>query len=150
MIDDLTRADLEEGRIGWSGSPSHLRNVALQLARRDRGVLEYLVVRVEAEPVCKGAIDYEEFEGAGEIMQLATRPDLEGRGYATRLIAGAERRIADRGLVEARLSVEPGNERAMRLYLHLGYEPVGEREVGWETDDGWYSTNVVDLRKRLG
>ena len=149
VVDDLTRDDLEQGRIDWSGSPSHLRNVAGQLDRRDAGVLDYLVLRVDGEPVCKGAIDYEEIPGAGEIMQLATNPDLEGRGYATRLIAAAEQRIAARGVAIAQLSVEPENERALRLYLWLGYEPVGEREIGWEGDEGWYSTRVVDLQKRL-
>jgi ribosomal protein S18 acetylase RimI-like enzyme len=151
LIDDLTRQDLD--RIAWSGSPSHLRNVAEQLDRRDRGVLDYLVLRVDGEPVCKGAVDYEEFAGAGEIMQLATHPDLEGRGYATRLIAEAERRISGRGLSLARLSVEPGYERAVRLYRHLGYEPIGERDIGWAADDqpgGGYSTHVLDLAKRLG
>ena len=150
IVDDLTRADLEAGRIDWSGSASHLRNVAQQLDRRDRGVLDYLVLRVDGEPVCKAAIDYEEFAGAGEIMQLATHPDLEGRGYATRLIAAAEQRMRERGVSEARMSVEPDNDRAMGLYLHLGYQPVGEREIGWEGDEGWYSTQVVDLLKRLG
>ena len=72
---------------------------------------------------------------------------LEGRGYATQLIGAAEHRIAMRGLHEARLSVEPDNERALRLYRHLGYEPTGTRTIGWDTDDGWYSTEVVDLRK---
>jgi ribosomal protein S18 acetylase RimI-like enzyme len=149
VIDDLQRDDL--ARIGWSGSESHLRNVAGQLDRRDRGVVEYLVVKVDGEPVCKGAIDYEQLEDTGEIMQVATHPDLEGKGYATRLIAEAEVRIAARGVGRALLSVEPENDRAMGLYLHLGYVPVGEREIGWETDDGgWYSTRVVDLEKRLG
>jgi ribosomal protein S18 acetylase RimI-like enzyme len=85
------------------------------------------------------------------VVDDLTRDDLEGKGYATRLIAEAEVRIAARGVGRALLSVEPENDRAMGLYLHLGYVPVGEREIGWETDDGgWYSTRVVDLEKRLG
>ena len=134
--------------MSWN-SPSHLRSVAQQLDRRDAGVLDYLVVRAGDEIVCIGAVDFEPFAGAGEIMQLGTKPGHEGRGYATRLIATAERRMATRGVGTARLSVEPENERAMRLYRHLGYEPTGEREVGWATDDGWYSTMVVDLEKQL-
>jgi ribosomal protein S18 acetylase RimI-like enzyme len=147
LVGDLDREDLD--RIAWSGSPSHLRNVAGQLDRRDAGVVDYLAVRVGGEIVCKGAIDYEEIQGAGEIMQLATRPDLEGRGYAQRLIAEAERRIAARGVGRAVLSVEPENERALRLYQWLGYERTGERTIGWDTDDGWSSTLVIDLEKRL-
>ena len=152
-VDDLRRDDLEH--IQWSGSASHLRNVAGQLERRDNGVVDYLVVRDAAGvPIAKGGIDYEDSPGAGEIMQLATHPELEGRGYAQLLIAEAERRVKRRGLSRARLSVEPGNERAARLYAYLGYEPVGERTVGWEyeRDDGvldWYETRVVDMEKML-
>jgi ribosomal protein S18 acetylase RimI-like enzyme len=148
-VRDLRREDLD--RIAWSGSPSHLRNVAGQLDRRDAGVVDYLCAWLGDEPVCKGAIDYEEIPGAGEIMQLATRPDLEGRGLAQQLIAEAERRIAARGVSRAVLAVEPDNERALRLYRYLGYEPTGERTIGWEADneEGWYSTLVIDLEKRL-
>jgi ribosomal protein S18 acetylase RimI-like enzyme len=152
-VDDMTRDDLDA--IAWSGSASHLRNVAGQLDRRDTGVVEYLVVRDEdGSPVAKVGIDYEEHPGAGGMLQLATRADLEGRGLATMLILEAERRIHERGLPTARLSVEPDNERARRLYDHLGYTPTGEREIGWEheLEDGslgWYSTVVVDMAKRL-
>lgn len=152
-VDDMTRADLDA--IGWSGSASHLRNVAGQLDRRDEGAVEYLVVRDEnGSPIAKGGIDYQEHPGAGATFQLATRSDLEGRGLATMLIVEAERRIRARGLRTACLSVEPDNERARRLYEHLGYVAVGEREVGWEHDLedgslGWYSTVVVDMEKAL-
>lgn len=153
-VDDMTRDDLDA--IGWSGSASHLRNVAGQLDRRDAGVVEYLVVRDEdGSPIAKGGIDYEEHPGAGATFQLATRSDLEGRGFATMLIAEAEQRIRARGLPMACLSVEPDNDRARRLYEHLGYVAVGERQVGWEheLEDGslgWYSTVVIDMEKPLG
>jgi ribosomal protein S18 acetylase RimI-like enzyme len=152
-VGDLRRDELAV--LGWSGSASHLENVAGQLERRRTGAVDYLVVRdLDGAPVCKGGIDYEEFSGAGTINQLATHPDLEGRGHATFLIAAAERRIAARGLRRARLGVEPGNERAVRLYEHLGYERVGERDTGWEytRDDGvrdFYRTTVVDLEKAV-
>ena len=152
-VGDLTRADLD--LIAWSGSTSHIKNVAGQLDRRDTGAVEYLVVRDDAgRPVAKGAVDYEEVAGAGAIMQLATRSDLQGRGYARMIIQEAERRIRERGLRTAVMGVEPENERARRLYDFLGYEPVGERETGWEHElkDGtitWYSTVVLDLQKQL-
>lgn len=51
------------------------------------------------------------------------------------------------------VGVEPGNTRARRLYEHLGYEPFGERETGWEREleDGsvtWYSAVILELRKQ--
>src|SRR3954466_13786196 len=149
----MTRSDLDG--IGWSGSAAHLRNVAGQLDRRDAGAVEYLVVRDEhGSPIAKGGIDYEEHPGAGAIFQLATRVDLEGGGLATMLIDAAEQRIERRGLTAARLSVEPDNARAVRLYEHLGYRPIGERVIGWEHELengelGWYETVVVDMEKPL-
>lgn len=152
-VSDLLRDDLD--LIGWSGSTSHIKNVAGQLERRDSGVLEYLVVRDSAGvPIAKAAIDFEEFDGAGTIIQVATRSDLEGRGYAKRLLEEAEVRIRERGLRLARLAVEPGNARARRLYEFVGYVPTGERATGWEyeDDDGavkWFSTVVIDMEKPL-
>ncbi len=152
-VGDLRRDELE--LIGWSGSPSHLTNVAGQLDRRDAGGVEYLVVRDEGgTPIAKGAIDYEEFPGFGTIIQVATRSDLEGRGHAQRLLAEAEARIRARGLPAAQVAVEPDNTRARRLYEYLGYQPIGERETGWEyeREDGvrdWYRTVVIDMQKPL-
>ena len=73
--------------------------MAGQLDRRDAGVVEYLAVRADGEIVCKGAIDYEEIPGAGEIMQLATRPELEGRaddtptGWYSTVVLDLEKRL---------------------------------------------------------
>jgi len=152
-VDDLLQADLA-GLESWN-SATHLKSVAKYLARRDAdGDAEYLVVRdVNGDVVCMGAIDYLEHPGAGTIVQVATRPGCEGRGLATMLMAEAERRIFVRRLV-ARLGVEPGNERARRLYDHLGYVAVGEREVGWEQEypDGsisWYSTTIIEMEKSV-
>lgn len=151
-VDDLARADLE--RLESWNSATHLASVGKYLERRDRdGDVEYLVVRDEnGDPVCKGAIDYSEHQGAGTIVQVGTRAGFEGRGLARMLMAEAERRIAARGL-PVRLGVEPDNERAQRLYDHLGYVAVGEREVGWEHEYpdgtiGWYSTTIIEMEKR--
>lgn len=152
-VGDLTRAELD--LIGWSGSASHIKNVASQLDRRDKGAADYLVVRDhDGLPIAKGAVDYEEVPGAGTIMQLATRGDLEGHGYARMIIREAERRILERGLRTAMMGVEPENERARRLYEFLGYKPLGGRETGWEYEledgtIGWYSTVVLDLQRHL-
>ena len=151
-VDDLVPADLP-GLESWN-SATHVKSVSSYLDRREGdGDAEYLVVRDQnGDPVCKGAIDYAEYSGAGTIVQVGTRAGFEGRGLATMLMAEAERRIAARGL-PARLGVEPDNERARRLYDHLGYVVVGEREVGWDHEYpdgtvGWYSTTIVEMEKR--
>jgi ribosomal protein S18 acetylase RimI-like enzyme len=153
VVDDMSRGDLKV--IGWSGSASHLREVAKQLNRRDLGEVDYLVVRdPDGVPVCKGGVDWRAADGVGTIWQLATKGSCQGHGHARRLIAEAERRIRDRGLPRARLAVEPDNARARSLYLHLGYVPVGERETGWDYEQedgsmGFYSTTVIDMEKPL-
>lgn len=152
-VGDLRRDDIP--MLEWSGSTAHLENVARQLDRCVAGAVDYLVIRdSRGAPVAKGAVDYEETPGAGTIFQVATRPDLEGHGLATRLIADAERRIVARGLSLARIAVEPDNKRAVRLYEHLGFRAIGERQTGWEREyaDGvrrFYSTVVVDMEKAL-
>ena len=149
-VDDLVGADFES-LAEWN-SETHLKSMRGYLARDDA---EYLCVRDDAgAPVCKGAIDYAEHPGAGTIVQVATLGGHESRGLATMLMAEAERRIAARGL-PARLGVEPDNDRARRLYEHLGYVAVGTRDVGWEQEqpDGtiaWYATTIVEMEKALG
>ena len=82
-VGDLRRDELE--LLGWSGSPTHLRNVAGQLDRCAAGQVEYSSPATPTGRVAKGAVDDEEFAGAGSIMPMATRPDLQSRGLAARL-----------------------------------------------------------------
>ncbi|HUQ39592.1 MAG TPA: GNAT family N-acetyltransferase [Acidimicrobiales bacterium] len=152
MVDDLTAGDLDA--IEWSGGPMHIENVAMQLGRVAAGEVEYLVVRDDTgAPVSKGAIDYVHHPGAGWIMQLATRADLQGRGLCTQLMAEAERRIAARGLTEAKLGVEEDNPRARALYERLGYVECGSEPESWDhLVDGKverYETVCTVLRKPL-
>ncbi len=91
--------------------------------------------------------------GAGAIWQLATHPRLQNLGLATALIGELEARAAERGITNLRLGVEPENQRARRLYEHLGYRTVGESEASWEAErtDGSrfiYTTRIVEMSKR--
>jgi ribosomal protein S18 acetylase RimI-like enzyme len=147
---ELTGDDL--GAIGWSGSRAHLENVARELERVPAGEVEYLAVFVDAQPVCKGGVDFAKEAGAGTIWQVATHPLLEGLGLATILIRELETRVARHGLSRIRLGVEPDNERARRLYEHLGYRAIGESDASWEAerDDGsrfLYTTTIIEMLK---
>jgi len=121
--------------IAWSGSALHLEHVAKQLERVASGDVDYLALRVDGVPVAKGGIDYAVEPGAGTIWQVATHPELEGLGLATRLVRACEERIAGRGLSPVRLSVELDNTRARRLYEYLGYQVCGETPDEWEDQD---------------
>jgi len=61
------------------------------------------------------------------ILKVATHPIYEGRGIATALLDEARReaeRSRGRGLI---LEVRPTNQRAIRLYRHLGYQILSRR-----------------------
>ena len=152
-VSAVTHADLEQ--LTWSGPASHMRSMACQLDRIALGEVEYLAVRLPTgDPVAKGGIDFAAHPGAGTIFQLATRDGLEGLGLARRLIAELEDRVRHRGLATARLSVEPENHRALRLYEYLGYRPCGHSRASWEAeaDDGSkfiYHAILVDMKKDL-
>jgi ribosomal protein S18 acetylase RimI-like enzyme len=140
--------------LGWSGGPTHLDNIARQLERVPAGETDYLVVRADDTMVCKGGIDFTKEPGAGIIWQVATHPSLEGLGLATTLIRELEDRAAGRNLPTVGLAVELDNDRARRLYEHLGYRPVGESEESWISDrpDGssyLYRTTVTLMSKQL-
>jgi ribosomal protein S18 acetylase RimI-like enzyme len=153
VVDELTVDDLDH--IRWSGSATHVRNVAQQLERVPSGDVVYLAIRSpDGEPVAKGGVDFTAHARSGTIWQLATREGLEGRGLARRLIAELERRILDRDLAEAWIGVEPDNARARAIYERLGYELREQRVVEWEAEqeDGTlfvHRTTIIELARAL-
>jgi ribosomal protein S18 acetylase RimI-like enzyme len=153
VVDDLRAEDLDGLR--WSGTHAHLRSVARQLGRIATGEVEYLVARAPGgTPVGKAGIDYAVGPRRGVVWQVVVHDDLQGLGIGTRLLEVAEARMRARGCRVAALSVEIDNPRARALYERLGYRGLGTRATGWEVDgpDGsvaWYSTDVVDMEKRL-
>lgn len=55
------------------------------------------------------------------VVNVAVRPDLEGRGLGRRLMAHAEILAIDAGLAGLRLYTNQRFERNIRLYAALGY-----------------------------
>ncbi len=138
--------------IGWSGTRMHLDNVLAQLQRVAAGEVEYLTLRASGLAVAKGGIDFAKEPDAGVIWQLATHPQLQGLGLATRLIAELESTAVRRGVRRLRLGVETENLRALRLYKHLGYRTIGESKASWmaEAEDGspfLYRTTCIEMVK---
>ena len=58
--------------------------------------------------------------GFSELSAICTHPDYIGHGYAQQLIAWLCRRQHAAGITSF-LHVSLGNERALRLYIHLGF-----------------------------
>lgn len=66
-------------------------------------------------------------EGIPELA-LAVEPRFRGQGVGTLLIDAATDLSREMGAPGISLSVAKDNDRAHRLYLHLGFEPVSERD----------------------
>jgi len=152
-IRDLTLTDLNQLR--WSGGPSHLRAVGVQLARVASGLAEYLVACPPSGlPIGKAAIDYSGIADAGLIHQVAVHGAFQSCGIGTLLMTEAEDRILGRGRGRAELAVEHNNPRARALYERLGYVAYNDVPEEWD-DDGpngtvvRYHTMCTLMRKPL-
>ncbi|WP_160715932.1 GNAT family N-acetyltransferase [Chitinophaga solisilvae] len=89
--------------------------------RRDSRMLgNYYGIRQEGRLV---AIAGERMRPAGfsELSAICTHPEYTGRGYAQQLMVQICRRHAAEGIVSF-LHVALTNERAIRLYEHMGFE----------------------------
>lgn len=58
----------------------------------------------------------------GYLQRLAVRPEAEGRGVGTALVADGLQWLKRRGADQVLVNTQVGNERAVRLYEHLGFE----------------------------
>lgn len=152
-VRDLTPADLPA--CSWSGSPTHLQQVAKELERAETGEVDYLAAcTATGLPVAIGGIDYRATPGAGYLWQLAVMPALQSHGVGTLLIRAAEGRIRSRGVRRAELRVEENNPRARALYERLGYVAYDRQPDAWDAEapDGSilrYETMCTLMRKGL-
>ena len=96
-------------------------------SRRTIELGQYLGVRQDGHLV---AMAGERFHLTGfcEVSAVCTHPDYRGRGYA-----GALTTMVAQGILERQetpfLHVAPGNDRALRLYLKLGFRIRTEIQV---------------------
>lgn len=58
------------------------------------------------------------------ILALVVKDEMEGQGIGQGLLAWALDAAARTGFREARLTVTPDNERALRLYVRFGFHEV--------------------------
>lgn len=67
--------------------------------------------------------------GDGYVGSLYVSPHVQGGGFGGRLLAAAERELADRGAVTARLWVFEQNAPSRRFYERAGWAADGSRET---------------------
>lgn len=63
-----------------------------------------------------------------EVINIATDPDLQGQGLASRLFAHVLQRTDKMGMNRGYLEVRAGNVPARRLYARHGFSVVGVRK----------------------
>lgn len=114
-------------------SPPSSVALARALARAPSGALRCLGAVAGGVVVGKVVVDFalDRPMRIPLIAELEVRPDVRRRGIGAGLVRAAERAIAGRGYQVASIAVDDDNFGARRLYLRLGYRPVGQQIGSW-------------------
>lgn len=131
-VRDLTMADLPS--ITWSGTSTHLQYVTEAIERASRDEVAYLAIIIDDQIRGIGGVDFTTNVGVGTLYQLTVHPEHQSQGIGTALIRALEKRILERGLKVAELTVEQENDRARRLYEWLGYDIIGTKTESWNEE----------------
>lgn len=136
----------EDVRSAWRAMSEPPPTLAKYLADWGRlADIGFVALDEHGEPV--GAAWYRQFEphkrGEGILahrgvpeISIALVPEARGRGTGGALLEALCRRAADAGYKSLMLSVDPANERALRLYRRLGFVVI-------ETDDEAAGTSLI-------
>ena len=81
---------------------------------------------------------------AGHIMNIAVKPQYQGKGIGTLLLDEVENRFIGKGADIAYLEVRESNMRAQQVYKHRGYEYVRTVEGYYGDEDGYIMTKKLD------
>lgn len=85
------------------------------------------VALFDDEAVCATIVN--NYSGMPWLFYVCTHPSFRAYGLATHLITSSLRAMHSRGHVDMFLNVAQRNERALRLYLSMGFERSGTRRV---------------------
>ncbi|MFN2101129.1 GNAT family N-acetyltransferase [Altererythrobacter sp. MF3-039] len=73
--------------------------------------------------------------GEEELLLVAVKPEIRGKGLGARLMQAFAAAAADRGAQKVFLEMRSNNE-AERLYRAQGFEPIGQRKNYYRLSDG--------------
>jgi ribosomal-protein-alanine N-acetyltransferase len=96
-----------------------------ELADRD-GTRHYVLA--EEDGVITGWAGLAAAGSQGDVLTIGVRPELQGRGLGSTLLAELLDEAADRGCGEVFLDVRADNDRARRLYERMGFRAIGVRK----------------------
>lgn len=89
----------------------------------------HLVVwEVDGEPVSMAGFTGPTPNGI-TVLSVYTPPEHRGRGYAGACVAALTQRLLDSGRRRVFLSTDLANPTSNRIYVAMGYEPVGDSAV---------------------
>ncbi len=110
------------------------------------------VVEVEGELV--GWVEYveEPYEWYPSVaLDIALTTDLHGRGYGRRVLRLVIEHFSAKGHHRFTIDPNPQNERAVRSFTAVGFEPVGIlRSYERNPEGGWNDGLLMDLVVRDG
>lgn len=142
LVRECNAADLGTMKANLGGNPSIYDGL---FAMQEAGACTYVVAWQGGVPVGYGVVRWGHpradelrgrFPGCPEISNLQVAGPLQRQGIGTALVAAAEARIRARGCPRAGLGVDDGNDRALRLYMRLGYRPVARYVDRYRYVDG--------------
>ena len=105
-----------------------------------------LLWRSEVEPL--GFVLGRTNHARAEVLSLGVAPSARERGIARALMSAAIDRVSRRGLRELYLEVAEDNTAALRLYLALGFAPVGRRP-GYYARPETRAADALTLRRAI-
>ncbi|AIQ65291.1 GCN5 family acetyltransferase [Paenibacillus stellifer] len=133
LIAECVRVMQEGGSDQWNESYPNREVIAKDIEQgtlyvfEDDGTPAGIIVLDENEAEEYQSIDWVQKEGRHLVMhRLAVHPEIQGKGIARRLLAFAEDQAAREGYSSIRMDTYAKNDRALSLYLRLGYEVRGE------------------------
>ena len=97
---------------------------SLRILTRDGGF--GVVVLLDGRAVAYGGMTFVLDEGS--VTNIATHPDLRGRGFGRLAVRGLLREAEERGIVSVFLEVRPSNAPALAIYRSEGFEEIGVRK----------------------
>lgn len=126
--------------LEWGGAFRAHRHIFEEtFARHQRGGARMLVAEVGGQLAGQIWIELEK-RPVPELWALRVHPAQRGRGLGALLLRAAESELAGRGVLEARITAEPANHRALSLYRRLGFRDAAARveRFGYRDPDwGW-------------
>lgn len=133
--DVIDMYDEEGARALWRPTLHNRRDDPDVLVATETGHGVLGVIRVGTDP---------DEPAAGHVFSLYVRPDTQGLGVGTRLLAAADERFRRHGMDQATLWVFAANAAARGFYARLGWQPDGGERI-----EPQYGQPEVRLRRTI-